>query len=222
MKIAVFGASGIIGSEVVSQLAERGHEVIKIGARNGDFTVDYTDPGSVDSVLSEIGPLDAVVVSVGGDSVFKPFQMLTDEDFRFGAERKLVAQFHVARLAEKNLNDHGSVTLTSGFLSHYSNAHSIATGPFNAAIDAYVQQTAPLLPRGLRLNVVSPAPVVEPGRVGKGLVTAKSVARNYVESIESSTTGNVYRAWGGLQAPAQNFSELASPTKSPKGHATVT
>lgn len=207
MKIAVFGASGIIGSQVVLQLIESGHEVIKIGVRSGDFTVDYTVPESVNSVLSEIGPLDAIVVSVGGDSAFKTYQILTDDDFRFGAERKLVAQFRLVRLAEQHLNDNGSVTLTSGFLSHYSNAHSIATGPFNAAIDAYVQQAAPLLPRGLRLNVVSPAPVVEPGRAGEGLVTAAQVARNYVESIESLTTGNIYRVWGGLKAPAQNFSE---------------
>ena len=207
MKIAVLGASGIIGSQVVLQLIESGHEVIKIGVRSGDFTVDYTVPESVNSVLSEISPLDAIVVSVGGDSVFKTYQMLTDEDFRFGAERKLVAQIRLVRLAEQHLNDNGSVTLTSGFLSHFSNAHSIATGPFNAAIDAYVQHAAPLLPRGLRLNVVSPAPVVEPGRAGVGLVTAAQVACNYVESIESTTTGNVYRAWGGLKAAAQNFSE---------------
>ncbi len=207
MKIAVFGASGKIGSQVVTQLSEKGHEVVWIGSRSGDFTADYTNAESVESVLKQIGSLDAIVVSVGGDSAFKPYQALTDDDFRFGAERKLVAQFRLVRLAEQYLNNNGSVTLTSGFLSHYPNPHSIATGPFNAAIDTFVQQTAPLLARGLRINVISPAPVVEPARTGEGLVSAEQVARYYVASIESKATGNVYRAWGGLTAPAQKFSE---------------
>jgi len=207
MKIAVFGASGKIGSQVVAQLSEKGHELIQIGSRSGDFTADYTNAESVESLLKQISPLDAIVVTVGGDSAFKPYQTLTDDDFRFGADRKLVAQFRLVRLADQYLRDNGSITLTSGFLSHYPNTHSIATGPFNAAIDAFVRQTAPLLTRGLRINVVSPAPVVEPSRIGEGLVSAEQVARYYVDSIESNTTGNVYRAWGGLTAPAQKFSE---------------
>jgi NAD(P)-dependent dehydrogenase (short-subunit alcohol dehydrogenase family) len=207
MKIAVFGASGKIGSQVVAQLAEKGHEIVKIGSRSGDFSADYTNAESVELVLKQIAPMDAIVVSVGSDSAFKPYQTLTDDDFRFGAERKLIAQFRLVRLAEQYLKDNGSITLTSGFLSHYPNPHSIATGPFNAAIDAFIQHTAPLLARGLRINVVSPAPVVEPARVGEGLVSAEQVARYYIESIESKITGNVYRAWGGLPAPAQKFSE---------------
>ncbi len=73
-----------------------------------------------------------------------------------------------------------------------------ATGPFNSAIDTFVRQTAPLLGRGLRLNVVSPAPVVEPSKVGVGLVSAEQVAQYYVEAIEGAHTGKVLRAWGGL------------------------
>ncbi|OLQ72159.1 hypothetical protein BIT28_24325 [Photobacterium proteolyticum] len=97
----------------------------------------------------------------------------------------------------------GSITLTSGFLSHYPNGYSIATGPFNAAIDAFVQHTAPMLERGLRLNVVSPAPVVEPERTGRGLVSAEQVASFYIDAIEGNSTGKVFRAWGGLPVPSQ-------------------
>ena len=88
--------------------------------------------------------------------------------------------------------------MTSGFLTHYPNPHSLATGPFNAAIDTYVQQAAPLLQKGIRLNVVSPAPVVEPTKAGKGLVSADQVAEYFLQSVEGSETGQVYRAWGGL------------------------
>ncbi|MGF1731091.1 short chain dehydrogenase [Photobacterium kasasachensis] len=202
MKIAVFGASGKIGNKVVDQLKPQ-HEVVRIGSRSGDFVADYTDAVAVQSVFEELGELDAVVVVVGGDSKFKPYHELSDEDFRFGAERKLVAQFRIVRIAENYLKLNGSITLTSGFLSHYPNGYSIATGPFNAAIDAFVQHTAPLLERGLRLNVVSPAPVVEPERTGRGLVSAEQVASFYIDAIEGNSTGKVFRAWGGLPVPGQ-------------------
>ncbi len=200
MKIAVLGASGKIGSQVVEQLSTKGHEVVSIGARSGDHRVDYTDAAAVEAMLALIAPLDAIVVSVGGDSAFKPYNTLTDEDFLLAAERKLIAQFRIVRLAEKYVGDNGSVTLTSGFLSHYPNPHSIATGPFNAAIDTFVQQSAEHLPRGLRVNVVSPAPVVEPDQVKEGLVSAAQVAEFFVESIEGQATGTVFQAWGGLTA----------------------
>jgi NAD(P)-dependent dehydrogenase (short-subunit alcohol dehydrogenase family) len=200
MKIAVFGASGIIGTQVVEQLTAKGHEVLKIGARRGDHRVDYTDAAAVEALLESIAPLDAIVVSVGGDSAFKPYSTLTDADFLLGAERKLIAQFRIVRLAEKYLRDNGSVTLTSGFLSHYPNPYSLATGPFNAAIDTFVQQSAEHLPRGLRVNVVSPAPVVEPEQVREGVVSAAQVAEFFVKSVEGQAAGTVFQAWGGLTA----------------------
>jgi NAD(P)-dependent dehydrogenase (short-subunit alcohol dehydrogenase family) len=197
MKIAIFGASGKIGSEVVDLLSGK-HEIVKIGSRSGDLQADYTDEASVKAVFDSIDNLDAVVACVGSDSQFKPYPEVSDDDYRYGAERKLIAQFRIVRYAEQHLNDNGSITITSGFLSDYPNPHSIATGPFNSAIDTFVRQTAPLLGRGLRLNVVSPAPVVEPQRVGTGLVSAEQVARFYVDAIEGTDTGQVFRAWGGL------------------------
>ena len=52
--------------------------------------------------------------------------------------------------------------------------------------------------RGVRINVVSPAPIVEPGREGEGLVTAAQCADYYVDAVSGDMTGKVLRAWGGL------------------------
>jgi len=96
------------------------------------------------------------------------------------------------------VRENGSFIFTSGFLSHYPNPASIAIGPLNAAIDTFVKNTVPVLPRGIKLNIVSPAPVVDSGQEGHGLVTAAETAKFYVEAVEGGKTGQVLRAWGGF------------------------
>ncbi len=88
MKVAVFGASGNIGSKVCDLLSGS-HDLIKIGSKSGDFQIDYTDAESVRSVFEAMTGIDSVIVCVGGDSQFKPYVEITDDDFLYGAERKL-------------------------------------------------------------------------------------------------------------------------------------
>ena len=83
MKIIVMGAAGKIGVEVVSALAPN-HTVISTGRE-----VDYTDAESVRSMYRENEDFDGLVCVVGGDSVFKSFEELTDEDFAVGFQRKI-------------------------------------------------------------------------------------------------------------------------------------
>ena len=197
MKIIIVGASGRIGKEVDKTLSGS-HEIVRVGVRSGDVQCDYTDTESVRGMFENIGEFDSLISVAGGDSTFKPFQHLDDEDYRYGFERKFLGQIRFLRFGENIVRDNGSFIFTSGFLSHYPNPASIATGPLNAAIDTFVKNTAPLLPRGIRVNVVSPAPIVEPGQENKGLVTAAETAKLYVEAVEGDITGQVLRAWGGL------------------------
>ena len=197
MKIIIVGASGKIGSEI-DKAVSRNHEVVRVGATSGDVQCDYTNTDSVTGMFETIGPFDALVAVAGGDSIFKRFDELDGNDYRHGFERKFLGQVRLSTLGQASIRDNGSFTFTSGFLSHYPNPASIATGPLNAAIDTFVQNTAKLMPRGIRVNVVSPAPVVEPGREGFGLVTAEQCAKFYVEAIEGTMSGQVLRAWGGL------------------------
>ena len=161
--------------------------------------VDYTDEGSVRSMFQQLEGLDSVVSVVGGDSVFKHYEELSFEDYEHGFRRKFIAQTNLVRIGLEYVNDGGSFTLSSGFLSHYPNPYSIGTGPFNAAVDAFVRGVAPILPRQLRLNVVSPAPVVEPEHARRGVVTAIDAAAAYVEAITGTFSGEVIRVWGGLE-----------------------
>lgn len=198
MKIIVVGASGRIGSEVVAALSGR-HEIVRVGPRNGDVLADYTDESSVRNMFQEVGEFDALICAAGRDSRFRAYETLGDDDYRFGFERKFLGQVRLVRIGEPFARDNGSFTLTTGFLSHYPNPSSIATGPLNAAVDTFAMNTAPLLGRGIRTNVVSPAPVVEPGQERPGAVTAAQTAAFYVDAVEGDITGQVLRAWGGLE-----------------------
>jgi len=197
MKIIIVGASGRIGKEVDKALSDN-HEIIRVGVRSGDVQCDYTDIESVRGMFDKIGEFDSLISVAGGDSAFKPFHDLDDEDYRYGFERKFLGQIRFLKIGESIVRDNGSFTFTSGFLSHYPNPASIATGPLNAALDTFVKNTASLLPRGIRINVVSPAPIVEPGEEKKGLVTAAETAKLFVKAVEGNITGQVLRAWGGL------------------------
>jgi NAD(P)-dependent dehydrogenase (short-subunit alcohol dehydrogenase family) len=197
MKIIIVGASGTIGTEVDKALSGR-HDIIRVGVRSGDVQCDYTVSASVQDMFEKIGEFDTLISVAGGDSTFKPFTDLEDEDYRYGFERKFLGQIRFLKYGEKFVRDNGSFIFTSGFLSHYPNPASIATGPLNAAVDTFVKNTASLMPRGIRLNVVSPAPVVEPGREGRGLVTAAETAKIYVKAVEGDFSGRVLRVWGGL------------------------
>jgi hypothetical protein len=55
-----------------------------------------------------------------------------------------------------------------------------------------------LLPRNIRINVISPAPIVEPGQERRGLVTAAQTAEMYVDAVEGDFSGKILRVWGGL------------------------
>jgi NAD(P)-dependent dehydrogenase (short-subunit alcohol dehydrogenase family) len=202
MKIIVIGASGLIGREIVTAL-EPHHEVIRVGRSGGDIAADYTSENSVQQMFEKTGGFDALVSVAGGDSVFKPYAELTDTDYQYGFERKFLAQARLVQLGQRSANDGASFTLSSGYLSDYPNPASIATGPYNAAIDAFVRSVAPLLDRQLRLNVVSPAPVVPAGQEGRGTITAAQAAAEYVHAVEGDFSGRVLRPWGGLPIPEE-------------------
>lgn len=201
MKIVIIGASGKIGCEIDKIVSDR-HEVIRVGVTSGDVQCDYTSADSVKSMFVTIGPFDALVCVAGRDSTFKGFEELDDDDYRYGFERKFLGQVRLLTHGQASIRDNGSFTFTSGFLSHYPNPASIATGPLNAAIDTFVQNTASLMPRGIRINIVSPAPVVDSGKEKHGFVTAAQCAEFYVDAIEGKMSGQVLRAWGGLDVPA--------------------
>jgi NAD(P)-dependent dehydrogenase (short-subunit alcohol dehydrogenase family) len=112
MKVAVIGATGVIGSEVVKALSER-HEVLRCARTTGDFAVDITSSKAIRDLFETTGAIDAIVCAAG-DNRFGPMDALSDDDYTFGFSSKLMGQVNLVRIGHSYLRDGGSMTLTSG------------------------------------------------------------------------------------------------------------
>ena len=192
-KIVVFGATGTIGKAVVAGLSPK-YEVLKVGNRQGQFKADLADADSIINVFQAIGKVDGIV-SAAGAARFAPLGKLTDEDFRFSLANKLMGQVNLVRIGLKYLNDKGSITLTSGILSHQPMVGGAVISLVNVGLEGFARAAALEAPRGIRVNVVSPPWVTESLRalnmdpsLGK---PAAEVAKGYVKSIEGQKSGEV-------------------------------
>lgn len=196
MNVLVVGGTGTIGSAVVDDLSEQ-HDVTVAGHTSGDVQVDLADPDSIDRLYDAVGPLDAVV-SCAGEAAFGALDELEDDDFALSVSNKLMGQVNLVRLGVDQLADGGSFTLTSGVLSREPTPGSAAVSPVNAAVEAFARAAALELPRGLRVNAVSPPWVAETleemGRDPSEGMPAADVARAYAESVEGDRDGEVLDA----------------------------
>ena len=188
MNVIVVGATGTIGSEVAGAL-ESGHDVVR-ASRTGDPRVDLTDLGSIAALAGPLSDADAIVCCAAS----APLTPLDDEDFLPSLQGKLLGQVELARTAIRHLRDGGSIALTSGQIPE-ATPGSAGGALVNAGLEAFVQAAAVELPRGLRLNVVSPGWVreslVELGMDGTGGTPASAVAAAYLEAVEGSMQGQV-------------------------------
>ncbi|MBM3115841.1 short chain dehydrogenase [Jeongeupia naejangsanensis] len=196
MKVLVIGASGTIGRAVAAELAPR-HTIVTAGRSSGDFRVDVTDLASVQRLFRETGPLDAVIATTGSLH-FGPLGEFTPEQYAIGLNDKLMGQVNLVIAGQHVLNDGGSFTLTSGIVSDEPIRYGSSASMVNAAIEGFVRGAAIELPRGLRINVVSPNVLVEsldgygPYFRGFEAVPAARVALAYSKSVEGLQTGRVY------------------------------
>ena len=159
MKIIIIGATGTIGSEVVKALLQNKHEVVR-ASRNGEVKVNLDDPASIRGLFDKIQGVDAVV-SCAGNAAFKPFAELTDADYELGLRSKLMGQVSLARIAKDRLRDRGSIVLTTGVLAMHPMPGSASISMVNAGLEGFVRAAALEMPRGLRINAVSPPWVKE-------------------------------------------------------------
>ena len=119
-----------------------------------------------------------------------------------GLQSKLMGQINLTRAAIAHLSDRGSITLISGILSEEPIHWGVSATTINGAIEHFVKGAACELPRGIRINVVSPTVLEEsmgkyadffPGFVP---VPAARVAQAYKKSVLGVQTGQIFRVNG--------------------------
>jgi NAD(P)-dependent dehydrogenase (short-subunit alcohol dehydrogenase family) len=197
MRVVIFGACGTIGKAVAAELAPR-HDLIRVGRSSGDYRADMTDLPRVRALLQELGNVDALVCAAGSVH-FGPLAQMTPELLEVGLKDKLMGQVNLVLAAQDLLNDNGSITLTSGILSRDPIRFGSSASMVNGAIDSFIRAAAIELPRGLRVNAVSPTVIEDSmelyGTFFRGYepVSARRAALAYSKSVEGAQTGQVYR-----------------------------
>ena len=193
--IIVIGASGTIGQAVADLLAQE-HKVIRAAFSRGDVTVDLSDKASLEALFQKTGTVDAVVCAAGNSRYGKPLDQVSDEDFTFSINNKLMGQVNLVRTALEHINDNGSITLTSGIFATAPWPATSPTAMVNAALEGFVRASALDLGRGIRINVVSPIFVTETaqkfGMPTEGTLSAADTALAYKAAVDSDITGRVF------------------------------
>ncbi len=197
MKALIIGASGTIGSAIVSEL-QGDTDITTASLNKGDHQVDLSDHKSIMQLFKQIGKLDAIVCAAARGVVFKAIQDMSIEDYIASTQQKLFGQIQVALAGIKCLNNKGSITLTTGIMNHDFVENGSAAAMTNNAVEGFVQATALDLPRGIRINAVSPALLEESVKIYGALcpgfepVSSAKVARAYRKSIYGIQTGRIY------------------------------
>jgi NAD(P)-dependent dehydrogenase (short-subunit alcohol dehydrogenase family) len=195
MKFLVVGSTGLIGSYVAKTLSKHG-TVIGV-SRTTQISADVKDPASIKAMYEKVGKVDAVASCIG-KVAFKPIAELTYEDYLMGLKDKALGQVELVRAGIDFLNDGGSFTLMTGVLARDPIPAGSVAALANGAIESFTLAAAIDLPRGLRINTVSPNVLVEATSYhasfpGFHQVTAQSVADAYVKSILGKQTGQIYK-----------------------------
>ncbi len=195
MRILLVGGTGLLGRAVAAALSA--HDLV-IASRSADEHVDLTDPDSVAELYDRVGSVDAVACAAGV-TPFAAFDRLELDQYRAGIADKLIGQIALVRLGLGHLSDGGSFTLISGVVADDPIATGAVAATVDGALNAFVRAAALELPRGLRINAVSPTVFVEAwdayGESFPGFtpVPVAAAARAYVKSVAGAQTGQVYR-----------------------------
>jgi NAD(P)-dependent dehydrogenase (short-subunit alcohol dehydrogenase family) len=195
MRILIIGASGHVGSAAMDVLS-REHEVVGV-SRSTSPAVDLRNQDSISQLFVQLGKFDAVI-SAFGAAPFKSTSALDADDYTAAFTGKVLSQLNLVRIGRDYVNDGGSFTLITGILAREPIPTGAAAAMANGAVEAFVMAASGEMPRGIRLNAVSPT-VLEAATAyhrtfaGFEPVASEIVGQAFLRSIEGIANGRVYK-----------------------------
>src|ERR1700674_137864 len=196
MRVVLIG-KGTIGSAISKVLLENGHEVVPVSRNSGKFRADISDSESLKALFSSIGPFNAVA-NAAGDVFPAPLEQTTDEQWEKSIKSKGMGQINLVRTALPFIADKGSFTLVSGVLTdEYMHGGTIGT-TINHLVEGFVKGSAVELPRGVRINCISPTVLTESVAyhayfAGFIPVPAWEVGQAYLRAMSTPITGRTLK-----------------------------
>lgn len=200
MQILVVGGNGTLGKAVVARLRELGHSVISGGRHDADVYVDLADPESIKNMYTDLPELDHVI-STAGQTTAKALVDMQPEDNMFSVQSKLLGQINLVIVGQHYLKDGGSFTLTTGIKKDDPIPGGTSAAMANGGVTAFVKSAAIDLPRGLRINAISPNVVdvsfekLKSQFLGYTPVSITDVAEAFVKSVVGKQTGQEYQIY---------------------------
>ena len=195
MKIIIVGAAGAVGKTAADALSER-HEIIRVGRTSGDVQMNIEDVDSIRAMYQQVGKIDAVVSAVGHVH-FGPIDEMSIDQFMTSISGKLLPQVNLVLEGFDYMNDDGSFTITSGVTNRDPIRGGSCAAAANGALDGFVVGAAVDMPRGIRINAVSPE-VLEscreaydgffPGHVH---VSNEAVGLAFSKAVEGCLSGQI-------------------------------
>jgi NAD(P)-dependent dehydrogenase (short-subunit alcohol dehydrogenase family) len=158
--------------------------------------MDIEDIDSIRSMYQKVGKVDAVVSAVG-HVPFGPVHEMTGRRIMEGVLGKVLPQVNLVLEGLDHLINHGSFTVTSGVTNRDPIPGGSCAATANGALDGFVRGAAVDMPRGIRINAVSPE-VLESCRSrydgffrGHVHVSNEAVGLAFSKAVEGCVNGQV-------------------------------
>ncbi len=199
MKIFIIGGNGTIGKKVTEYFGEK-HELIIGGRSNGDVRIDISDADSIESTLSKLGQLDAIVC-IAGEAKWDDFNNLSEEDYYIGLRSKLMGQVNLVRIGQKYLNNKGSITLSTGILADDPVVKTTSAAMVNGAIHSFVKAVDLEIENEIRVNAVCLGLVEDAYEKykdyfpGHNPISMKKAVSAYAKSVEGKGRGEIIKIY---------------------------
>jgi NAD(P)-dependent dehydrogenase (short-subunit alcohol dehydrogenase family) len=195
LKMIVLGATGVIGTAVARALDPLG-AVLRVARSGGDAHVDARSPADLKAFFERVGAFDHLISLVGARLPMGALRDLSRADMILAFEDKVQSQIQLVQAGLNHVRDHGSFTLSSGFLNREPVPGFSAIAMANGALEGFVKSAALDMERGVRINAVSPVFVLESLHLA-GItdttpfvtMSAADTALAYVAAVEGNYNG---------------------------------